>query len=92
MEKSQALGMVVGVGVLGSLATYFLLNSNKEDEKISTTETVDNNTSKNILEEIRKDTTTFLSGFWRETYNNDKKKIETSDKVDERETSSSDYN
>ena len=28
MEKSQALGIVVGAGILGSLATYLLWNSN----------------------------------------------------------------
>ena len=51
MEKSQALGMVVGAGILGSLATYLLMNSNNEDttlmenEKIDSNNDVENNTT-----------------------------------------------
>lgn len=83
MEKSQVLGMAVGAGILGSLATYLLLNSNNNEnettessenlETIGTTNTIiDNN---NVFEEIKEDTKSFLSSFWEQTYKEENTKI-----------------
>ena len=95
MEKSQALGMVVGAGILGSLATYLLMNSNNEDTTLMENEKIDSNNDveNNTLEEIKKETTSFLTNFWRDTYKQENEKINVSNKDETtRESSSEDFN
>ena len=92
MEKSQALGIVVGAGILGSLATYLLWNSNngKVEDLEEPLNSID---SMKKIEKKTNETNTFLSNFWRDTYKKENKQQEQKqEKKTDRESNPEDYN
>tara|TARA_Y100000591_G_C21538897_1_gene547890 strand:- start:343 stop:621 length:279 start_codon:yes stop_codon:yes gene_type:complete len=92
MEKSQALGIVVGAGILGSLATYLLWNSNngKVEDLEEPLNSID---SMKKIEKKTNETNKFLSNFWRDTYKKENKQQEQKqEKKTDRESYPEDYN
>ena len=76
MESNQAIGLAVGAGILGSVATYLLLNNNEDNEpdvELGENETVDNE-EKKIQEDVKKEVNekknnNLLKTFWKSYYN-----------------------
>ena len=76
MESNQAIGLAVGAGILGSVATYLLLNNNEDNEpnvELGENEKVDNE-EKKIQEDVKKEVNekknnNLLKTFWKSYYN-----------------------
>jgi hypothetical protein len=81
MESNQAISLAVGAGILGSVATYLLLNNNEDtnNENIETNVEMGENVKigdvkKEIQEDVKKEVDekkndNLLKTFWKSYYN-----------------------
>lgn len=76
MDNSQAIGLALGAGILGSVATYLMLNNNTDDSDVEENNFENSDVSKlkdNVEKEVKKELEQSVwSSFWKKEYDNKK--------------------